>query len=83
MLLGSAAHRLARCSSRGEHMIVRAQPDRGKIDIEDAEAVRCWCRHFGVTSAELERAIGKVGNRARAVGKELGGGRRVSISRDT
>ena len=51
----------------------RRQPDRSKIAMGEAQEVRYWTRHFDVSQAELARAVGKVGNSAAAVSKELGG----------
>ena len=46
-------------------------PDRSKIIIEDKDHVKYWTRHFNVTEDELARAIGRVGNSAAAVRKQL------------
>jgi len=46
-------------------------PDRSKIVIDREDLVKYWTRHFGVTEAELTRAIETVGNSAAAVRKEL------------
>jgi predicted RNA-binding protein YlqC (UPF0109 family) len=46
-------------------------PDRRKIIIEHKDHAKYWTRHFGVTKDELARAIGRVGNSAAAVRKQL------------
>jgi hypothetical protein len=48
------------------------KPDRGKIDLQADDQVRYWCKHLGVTRAELVKIIDKVGNSAAAVEKALG-----------
>jgi hypothetical protein len=50
----------------------RPSPDRGRIDIGDADQVKYLCRHLRVSEEELLRAVGKVGNSTSAVRKELG-----------
>ena len=46
--------------------------DRSRINMNEDYEVRYWTKHLGVTRDELERAVGKVGNAAAAVRKELG-----------
>ncbi|MBN9040180.1 MAG: DUF3606 domain-containing protein [Rhizobiales bacterium 62-47] len=48
------------------------QQDRSRINMNEDYEVRYWTKHLGVTRDELERAVGKVGNAAAAVRKELG-----------
>jgi hypothetical protein len=48
------------------------KPDRSKINIDDEEEVKYWCRHLKITREELERVVEKMGNSAAAVRKELG-----------
>ena len=50
----------------------RVAPYRGKIAMNEDPTAKSWARHLGVTREELQRAIGKVGNSAAAVRKELG-----------
>ena len=50
----------------------RAKPDRNKINLHQAWEADYWTRELGVSMSELERVIGKVGNSAAAVRKELG-----------
>lgn len=49
----------------------RATPDRSKIDLDDAKQVKYWTKALDVSQADLIDAIGKVGNAAAAVRKEL------------
>ena len=50
----------------------RGKPDRSKINMSEDYEVKYWARQLGVTRAELERTVDKVGNAAAAVRKELG-----------
>ena len=50
----------------------RGQPDRSRINMNEDYEVQYWTRHLGVSRAQLQRAIDKVGNSAAAVRKELG-----------
>jgi hypothetical protein len=52
-------------------MLRRVQPDRGKIDMNDDDIVRYWCKHLGITRSQLQHVIDKVGNSVQAVEKEL------------
>jgi hypothetical protein len=49
----------------------RVAPDRSTIAMNEDPMIKCWARHWGVTREELQRAVGKVGNSAAAVRKEL------------
>jgi hypothetical protein len=49
----------------------RDTPDRSKINMHERREVKCWTRELGVTQAELQKAVDKVGNSAAAVRKEL------------
>jgi Protein of unknown function (DUF3606) len=62
----------------------KRSPDRSKIAMDDADEVKQWCKHFGATPDEIQRAIEKVGNSAAAVRKELqlGNVKRTSPNRD-
>jgi hypothetical protein len=51
----------------------RATPDRSKIDVVDPKQIKYWMRSLGVGKADLLDAVGKVGNAAAAVRKELQG----------
>ena len=48
-----------------------AQFNRSQIDIGNAEQMRYWSKHLGVTRDELRTAVEKVGNSASTVRKEL------------
>jgi hypothetical protein len=50
----------------------RGKPDRSKINMNEDYEVKYWAKELGVTRAELQRVIDKVGNAAAAVRKELG-----------
>jgi hypothetical protein len=50
--------------------------DRSRINMAESHAIRCWTRHFGVSRADLEQAVDKVGNSAAAVRKQLASGPR-------
>jgi len=52
--------------------------DRGHIGL-DARDLRQWARHFGVPKSVLEDVVGKVGNSAAAVRKELETARKSGI----
>jgi hypothetical protein len=49
----------------------RDQPDRSKINMQQAHEVHYWTKHHNISKEELQRAIDKVGNSAAAVRKEL------------
>jgi hypothetical protein len=50
----------------------REKPVRNRIDLSTKELARHWCRRLGVSQAELESAMAKVGDNAETVMKELG-----------
>jgi len=60
----------------------RINPDRNKITVTSENEVKRWIRHFGVTRAELERAIERVGNSAASVRKDLNLAPDATESRD-
>lgn len=45
--------------------------DRSKINIQSPDEVRGWTQHLGVSKEQLIRAVGKVGDGAAIVRKEL------------
>jgi len=45
--------------------------DRSKINMQERWEVKYWARELGVSHAELQKAVDKVGNSAAAVRKEL------------
>ena len=49
----------------------REQPDRSKINMHEDYEVKYWTHELGVTRAQLQLAIDKVGNSAAAVRKQL------------
>jgi hypothetical protein len=51
----------------------RMTPDRSKIDAQDAKQLKFWLKSLGVSKEDLLEAIGKVGNAAATVRKELQG----------
>jgi hypothetical protein len=46
--------------------------DRSKINMHEVWEVEYWTKELGVSKAELQRLVDKVGNSAAAVRKELG-----------
>jgi hypothetical protein len=46
--------------------------DRERISLSEDYEVRDWARKFGVTEEELRTTVGRVGNRADDVERELG-----------
>ena len=54
-----------------DHLTRRDTPDRSKINMRQRWEVKYWSRELGVSNAELQKAIDKVGNSAAAVRKEL------------
>ena len=50
----------------------RVQPDRNKINLDHPDELKCWTRALKVSEEAIRTAIGKVGNSAAAVRKELG-----------
>jgi Protein of unknown function (DUF3606) len=49
----------------------RHEPDRSKINMQEPYEVKYWTRQLGVSPAQLQKAVEKVGNSAAAVRKEL------------
>ena len=47
--------------------------DRARISLSEAYEVRDWAEKFGVTEDELRAAVGRVGNQAEDVERDLGG----------
>ncbi len=50
----------------------RGPQDRARVNIHEDYEVAFWTKHFGVSQAELEAAVGKVGVSATAVAREIG-----------
>ena len=55
-----------------DNLTIRNQPDRSKINMHEDHEVKYWTKALGVSKAELQKAVDKVGNSAAAVRKELG-----------
>ena len=55
-----------------DDVLNRGQPDRSLINMSEDYEVKYWTKHLGVSRAELQGAIDKVGNAAAAVRKQLG-----------
>jgi hypothetical protein len=49
----------------------KPQPIRNKIDLVDPAQIRAWTRRLGITTDDLRRVAGKVGNSIAAVSKEI------------
>jgi hypothetical protein len=52
-------------------LIRRLQPDRSKINMDRDHEAKSWSHELGITRAQLQRIVDKVGNSAAAVRKEL------------
>ena len=50
---------------------IKRPPMRNKIDLADAEQLRAWTRRFRMKPDALQAIVGKVGNSAAAVAKEI------------
>ena len=55
-----------------DNLTNRVQPDRSKINMNEAHEVKYWTHALGVSKEDLQKAVAKVGNSAAAVRKELG-----------
>ena len=49
----------------------RGAEDRSRISLQEDHEVRYWTEALKISKDELERVVGKVGNSAEAVRKEL------------
>jgi hypothetical protein len=63
--------RMAMGSNVTDSLTKRDQPDRSKINMDEDYEVHYWTKHLKISKEELQKAIGKVGNSAAAVRKEL------------
>ena len=54
-----------------DHLTKRDTPDRSKINMHESWEVKYWTRELGVSRAELQKIVDKIGNSAAAVRKEL------------
>jgi hypothetical protein len=55
-----------------DDLLDKGKRDRSHIAMGQPHEVQYWTRHLGVTQEQLQRTVGKVGNSAAAVRKELG-----------
>lgn len=46
-------------------------PERSKIDVRSATLLKSWARALGVSRQQLKGLVGKVGNSAATIRKEL------------
>lgn len=53
------------------HLTKPEYQERSKIEIDDARQAKSWAHTLGVTRDELRRVIGKVGNSASLVRREI------------
>jgi hypothetical protein len=58
-----------------DELVDKGQRDRSHICIAKMAERRFWSRHLGVSEDQLQAIVGKVGNSAAAVRKELALGR--------
>jgi hypothetical protein len=49
----------------------RGPQDRSRINTSEDDEMRYWSRRLGVSTEQLESAVRKVGNSAKAVEREL------------
>ncbi|MCP3446832.1 DUF3606 domain-containing protein [Bradyrhizobium sp. CCGUVB14] len=49
----------------------RTQPDRSKINMNRGHEIKYWVHELGITRAQRQQVVNKVGNSAAAVRKEL------------
>jgi hypothetical protein len=49
----------------------KGSQDRSKINMHEAQEVKCWTHQLGVSKEKLQKTVDKVGNGAAAVRKEL------------
>ena len=54
-----------------DNLTKRDTPDRSKINMHENWEVKYWTRELGISRAELQKIVDKVGNSAAAVRKEL------------
>lgn len=54
-----------------DRLAAKGQRNRSHIAIDDKESVRSWAKHFLISEEELRNVIGRVGNSASAVRKEI------------
>jgi Protein of unknown function (DUF3606) len=54
-----------------DNLTKRDTPDRSKINMHESWEVKYWTRELGISRAELQKIVDKVGNSAATVRKEL------------
>jgi hypothetical protein len=54
-----------------DNLTKRDTSDRSKINMSESWEVKYWTRELGISRAELQKIVDKVGNSAAAVRKEL------------
>lgn len=54
-----------------DHLTKRVQPDRSKINMHDDYEVKHWTHALGVSKADLQKVVDKVGSSVATVRKEL------------
>jgi len=54
-----------------DNLTKRDTPDRSKINMGESWEVKYWTRELGISRAELQKIVDKVGNSAATVRKEL------------
>jgi hypothetical protein len=62
------------------HLAKPETPDRTKINVQSPTEFKYWARALGVTKAQLQALVEKVGNSAATVRKELETSRQMSLS---
>jgi hypothetical protein len=69
-----------RCHSLGsrrekvaDDLTKKGPQDRSRVSLTEDYEVRYWSEKFGVSAEELQAAVNKVGNSAKAVEQELAG----------
>lgn len=59
------------------------KPDRSKIDTGNATELKYWSKALRATEEDILAAVGKVGNSAATVRKELGTGKHLKSDNST
>jgi hypothetical protein len=54
-----------------DNLTKRDTPDRSKINMSESWEVKYWTRELGISRAELQKIVDKVGNSAATVRKEI------------
>lgn len=56
-----------------DNLTNRARHDRSRVSLQEPDQLRYWMDALRVTRTQLEQAVGKVGDSAEAVRRELAG----------